>query len=110
NNSLVLDTTALTGSALQGGTLGHLLIASAVDSAGNLYAAFALRPSGTTETNVFLIHSIDHGVTWSAPAEVGTATHSNVMPALAIGSSGVVYLSWYGSADSDFRDTSATWF
>jgi len=110
SNSLVLDTAASSGSPVQGGTVGHLLVASAVDPEGHLYAAFSLRPAGATETDIYLTHSTDHGVSWSAPADVGAATPSNVMPALAVGQNGTAYLSWYGSADNDFRDGNATWF
>jgi len=110
SNHLILDTSAMTGSPLQGGTVGHLLVASAVDARGNLYAAFSLRAAGATETHVYLIHSTDHGVSWAAPAEVTTATRSNVMPALAVSHAGAAYLSWYGSTAADYRDTHATWF
>jgi hypothetical protein len=106
-NRLVLDTARLP-SPLQGGTLGHLLVASAIDRAGDLYAAFSLRPSGVRETNIYMIHSDDGGASWSAPIEVPAPTRSNVMPALAV-SAGVAYLSWYGSSDPDFRSPAARW-
>jgi hypothetical protein len=110
-NSLALDTTTLTGSPLQNGTIGHLLVASAVDGGGNLYAAFALRPSGDTRTNIYVIRSSDHGMTWSAPSEVMTTSmQSNVMPALAASADGTVFLSWYGSPSADYRNAGATWY
>ena len=109
SNHIALDTASLSGSGLQGGTLGHLLVASAVDASGNLYAAFSLRPSGGTETSIYVIHSTDHGTTWSAPAEIATTTKSNVMPAIAAGRDGALYVSWYGSTDSDYRDSAASW-
>lgn len=105
----MLDTAALTQPDLQGGTLAHLLVTSAIDSAGHLYAAFSLRPNAGTQTHMYLIHSPDHGVSWGAPVDVGSPLSSNVMPALAVGSSGVAYLSWYGSTATDFRDPTATW-
>ena len=47
SNRPVLDTAALPG-PLQGATLGHLLVASAIDPAGTLYGAFSLRDSRST--------------------------------------------------------------
>jgi hypothetical protein len=108
SNRLALDTTAPGGSP-QGGTLGHLLVASAIDSTGRLYAAVSLRDAGATATTIRLIVSTDHGATWSSPAIVPAPTRSNVMPALAVSPTGVAYLSWYGSAAADFRDPSARW-
>jgi len=108
SNQPVLDTTALPG-PLQNGTVAHLLVASAIDPSGNLYAAFSLRREGATTTQIYVVHSTDHGITWSSPAVIAAPTLSNVMPALAVSSSGVAYLCWYGSPDPDFRDAAATW-
>jgi hypothetical protein len=108
-NGLVLDTAGLHGTGRGGGTLGHLLVASAIDSRGTLYAAFARRAAGATRTTIELVHSADHGATWSSPVRVGAPTRSNVMPALAVSGSGVAYLSWYGSDAADFRDPAARW-
>jgi len=105
----ILDTTSASAPAVRGGTVGHLLVASAIDGAGNLYAAFSLRPLGRTETSLYLIHSADAGKAWSAPVRVPAPTRSNVMPALAVTSRGTAYLSWYGSAAADFRDAGASW-
>ena len=107
-NRPVLDTATLSG-LLRGATLGHLLVASAIDAAGRLYAAFSLRPAGSTETRIFLVHSTDHGARWSAPSELDAPTNSNVMPALAVTRAGVAYLSWYGSQATDFRNGIARW-
>jgi hypothetical protein len=107
-NRLVLDTATLSGS-LRDATLGHLLVASAIDRAGRLYTAFSLREAGSAHTGIYLIHSTNHGKTWSAPAGVDAPTTSNVMPALAVTPSGLAYLSWYGSAAQDFRDSAARW-
>jgi hypothetical protein len=108
-NRLVLDTAELDGTARGGGTLGHLLVASAIDSRGMLYAAFARRAAGATRTTIELVRSADRGATWSSPVTVGAPTRSNVMPALAVSRSGVAYLSWYGSNAADFRDPAARW-
>jgi hypothetical protein len=109
SNRLVLDTQALPG-PLQNATLGHLLVASAIDAAGTLYAAFSARDSGSTQTAIYPIHSTDHGATWPAPLRVQAPTSSNVMPALAASRDGRAYLSWYGSAAQDYRSATAAWF
>jgi hypothetical protein len=104
SNALVLDS-----SSIGGGILAHLLVASAIDSAGNLFAAFSLRPSESTETHLFLIHSTDHGITWSAPSQVDSVLPSNVMPAIATGAGGALFVSWYASSSPDFQDMDAAW-
>jgi hypothetical protein len=108
SNRLVLDTAGLSGPH-QGATLGHLLVASAIDAAGNLYATFSLRDSASPRTEIYLVHSADHGATWSSPVAVDAPTSSNVMPALAVSPGGAAYLSWYGSVAEDFRSPTAAW-
>lgn len=105
---LVLDTSSLSG-PIHNGTVGHLLIASAIDARGNLYAAFSARAHGSTRTTIYLIHSTTHGRKWSTPAAVDAPTKSNVMPALAVTGRHKAYLSWYGSASGDFRSGHAAW-
>lgn len=107
-NTLVLDASALPDPAMDG-TLAHLLVASAIDPSGNLYAAFALRPSSGTSTFVEVIHSTDHGQSWSTATQVQAPTASNVMPALAAGPASSIDISWYGSPATDFRDPAARW-
>jgi hypothetical protein len=107
-NHRVLDTSALAG-RLRGATIAHLLVASAVDRAGRLYAAFSARGRSGVQTYIYLIHSADHGSTWSAPHLIQAPTRSNVMPALAVGRGGTAYLSWYGSRARDFRSSAAAW-
>lgn len=108
-NRLLLDT-GTTAGPVHDGTLAHLLVASAIDARGRLYAAFSLRPAGGTQTQIYFTRSSDHGAIWSAPVEIEAPTTSNVMPALAVTpSSGTAYLSWYGSADPDFTSSTARW-
>lgn len=108
HNRLVLDTSTSTG-ALRDATLGHLLVASAIDRTGDLYAALSVRGSGDTTTSIYLLHSTTHGASWSAPARIAASTRSNVMPALAVNGHGVAFLSWYGSRAADFRSSDAAW-
>ena len=107
-NQLVLDTANLAGAG-QGGILGHLLVASAIDKAGRLFAAFSLRAPGGTTTSIELIRSTDHGATWNEPMSVKSPMMSNVMPALAV-SGHDAYLSWYGSPSRDFSSSAAKWY
>ena len=108
SSSLVLDTHALAG-AEQDATLGHLLVASAIDRHGVIYAALSLRDPAATTTQLAVLHSSDHGASWSPLGLLAAPTRSNLMPALALAPSGAAYLSWYGSPDGDFRDPAARW-
>ncbi|MFL5798248.1 MAG: sialidase family protein [Actinomycetota bacterium] len=110
SNRLVLDITEAFGPEATGGSLGHVLPASATDVSGTLYAAFSLRLGNSTQTHVFLIHSTDHGRQWSTPVRVDSEPlRSNVMPSLAAGASGRVDVSWYGSQSADFTDPDSRW-
>jgi hypothetical protein len=107
-NRLVYDLGRVPGGS--GGSLGHVLPASAIDRAGNLYAAFSRRLATSTQTHVFLVHSTDHGAHWSRPARVDSGgLRSNVMPSLAAGSPGRVDVSWYASTSPDFTDSRSRW-
>jgi hypothetical protein len=108
SNRRVLATQSESG-ALHDATLAHLLVATAIDGRGRLYAAFSARGAGATTTNVFLVHSTDHGSEWSPPVEVPTSTRSNVMPALAVTARGTAYVSWYASSSVDYRAPGARW-
>jgi hypothetical protein len=109
-NRLVLDITKTFGSKASGGSLGHVLPASAIDANGTLYAAFSLRKGNGTQTHVYLLHATDHGSRWSAPVRVDSGPRrSNVMPTLAVGAPGRVDLSWYGSRSADFTAAHARW-
>lgn len=89
-------------------TLGHLLPAPAIDTAGGLYVVLSLRRAGATPTRLVLLHSVD-GVRWSAPAPIPTGMASNVMPALAAAAPGHVFVSFYASDAADFSDAKARW-
>jgi hypothetical protein len=107
---VALDITDAFGPAAAGGSLGHVIPAPAIDEKGTLYAAFSLRPGGSTETHIYLIHSRDHGTSWSAPVQVDSGDlRSNVMPAIAAGAPGRLDVSWYGSRSADFADSASEW-
>jgi hypothetical protein len=103
-----LNTSSLSG-PLKDATIAHLLVASAIDRHGDLYAAMSLRRHGARRTAVYLMYSRTHGRSWSAPVRVGAPTASNVMPTLAVSPRGAAYLSWYGSANAYFGSSHAAW-
>jgi hypothetical protein len=111
SNRLVLDIDNSFGPSAMGGSLGHVLPASAIGLDGSLYAAFSLRLGTSTQTHVYLVHSADHGVHWSKPVQVdsGSRRRSNVMPSLAAGTPGRVDVSWYGSRSPDFTGPHSRW-
>jgi hypothetical protein len=107
-NTMALDITISFGST--GGSLGHMLPAAAIDTAGNLYVVFSLRRGGRSRTHLQLVHSNDGGDTWSAPLRVDHARlRSNVLPAIAAGSPGRIDVSWYGSSSGNFAGGHARW-
>jgi hypothetical protein len=109
-NRLILDIGTAFGAGAAGGSLGHVMPASAVDDAGTLYAAFSLRLGTGVETHLYLVHSADHGVHWSSPVRVDSGgLRSNVMPSLVAGEPGRVAVSWYGSRSPDFTAPDSTW-
>nr|MDQ3878869.1 glycoside hydrolase [Actinomycetota bacterium] len=81
-----------------------------IDTAGNLYAAWAEKGS----YNVFYSFSTDHGDTWSAKQLVNRAgAASNLMPWIAAGDPGRIAIAFYCSPvdgqpeDADFQ---APWY
>jgi hypothetical protein len=70
----------------------------AVDTAGNLYAAWSQTP-GTADTShtIFMATSTDRGQTWSQPKRVSTFTGTNIMPWVVAGDPGRANIAWYRS-------------
>lgn len=67
---------------------------------GNLYLVWASDPVGTPDnSDVFFSRSLDGGLTWSAPvqlgAEAGPDTTDQFEPFVAVGSAGTVSVAWY---------------
>jgi hypothetical protein len=79
-------------------------VSLAFDSSGRLYLAYAdADPANFDNTDVFLIHSDDNGLTWSAPLKVNddATANSQFMPALAVDPvTGDVAVSWYDARNS----------
>ena len=109
NNQQVLDMVTAFGMTAAGGSLGHLLPATAVDPHGNLYVVLSARLGDGTATHLYLLRSSDHSRHWSAPRRVPTTTASNVMPAIAAGRDGRLFLSWYASRAASYADAEAGW-
>jgi hypothetical protein len=76
----------------------------AVDSAGNVYAAWS------DDHNVDVSHSTDHGQKWSKPARVNTGSATtSIYPWLTAGQSGKVDLVYYGTpAAANYQTCSST--
>jgi hypothetical protein len=90
--------------------VAHIFPVGAIDTAGNLYILFSLRLGTGTQTHLYLIHSTDHGVTWSGPVQVDQGgISSNIFPWIVAGDAGRVGIVWYGSLAQDFNDTNAAW-
>ena len=80
-------------------TLSNNFTNVAVDSAGNVYAAWS------NDHGVFVSYSTDHGQTWSAPMQVssGTATTA-IYPWMTAGAPGKVDIVYYGTpASANFQ-------
>jgi hypothetical protein len=93
--TLVFHTTPFTA-------LNNIFPSLAVDPAnGNLYATW------TDRHGVSVSSSTDHGLTWSSPVTVSTAT-TTVMPWVAA-RNGKVDVVYYASDASSIDDTSAVW-
>jgi hypothetical protein len=105
SDNLVLDVTTAFG--VDGGTIGHLLPATAVDGNGTRYVVLSAQLGSSTATHLYLLASLRDG--WSRPVRLGEVTPSNVMPAIAVSAPGRVFVSWYASAAGDFTDSSARW-
>jgi hypothetical protein len=72
---------------------------------GTVYACYS------NDHDIFLVHSTDKGVTWSAPVRVsnGAATKTSVFPWIETGPTpGSVGIAWYGTTSATNDDT-ANW-
>lgn len=75
-----------------GVSVGNVFPQLAVDTGGNLYAAWS---QGTTD--IYLATSTNHGATWSQPVRVNDTSGTNIMPWLVAGDRGRVDVVWYRS-------------
>jgi len=90
-----------------GGAVDDLFPVIAVDSAGNVYAAWV----DTNDNNVYYTASTDGGETWKAPLQVsGADAYSNVMPWVQGGSAGRLAVVWYGSPSNLDSDFMPSWY
>jgi hypothetical protein len=87
------------------------------DGSSTLTAAGAVYGTYSDGTNVFLIHSTDHGQTWSNPVRINNPAdsnlHLNLFPWLATGPTpGSVGITWYatdGGPNSPANDAGLRW-
>jgi hypothetical protein len=85
--------------------------AMTMDPDGNLYIIFTGNVGSTrTADHVYLIHSSDHGLTWTKPAQIGNPNDLYARPAITAPSAGRVLLGWYRSSiGSNAIDTADRW-
>ena len=83
----------------------------AVDTAGNLYAAWSQTPgTSTTSHTIYMATSTDRGRTWSPPRQVSTLTGTNIMPWVVAGDPGRANIVWYrGTMPGNSGSLSNTW-
>lgn len=89
---------------------GAIFSSLALDTAGNLYLAFA--ETHDAGMRIFVTHSTDHAVTWSAAQQVTDARTTAVFPWIVAGGPGRIAIASYaasGSFQSDNADTNTTW-
>lgn len=96
----------------------HRAVPATIDSA-NIFFPIRVAPDHTVYgvysngTNIFLVSSTDHGVTWASPVQVNDSSDANervnLMPWLAAGPTpGTVGIAWYAS-DHGTNDDGARW-
>jgi hypothetical protein len=77
---------------------GNNLISAAIDpQTGELYAAYEGTDfSGGAFNQIELVHSTDHGATWSAPARISQVPNTPAFtPSIAVDTNGTVALTYY---------------
>jgi hypothetical protein len=69
-----------------------------IDSAGTIYITYSADPDGDGPdgADVFLVRSVDRGLSWTTPVQVAddTTHRAQFFPALAVGPDGRVHLIW----------------
>jgi hypothetical protein len=75
---------------------------------GRVHLMYTDAPSvGSADTNIFVVHSDDHGSTWSAPVRVNddTGTNSQFLPRIALDpSTGMIAVTWYDARNSPLNN------
>ena len=94
------------------GSLAGLIFPWAtIDKAGTVYLSWAGRDAPTDPINTFLVHSSDHGASWSAPQRINQDVgNAHIYTTISGGDPGVVDMGWYTSTKPDPSDTDADWF
>src|SRR3974390_1803753 len=77
---------------------------------GRLYLVYTNSPAlGSTDLDIFVIHSDDQGATWSTPpvrVNDDTGTNSQFLPRISLDqTSGVLAVTWYDARNSANNDT-----
>jgi uncharacterized protein (TIGR03437 family) len=76
---------------------------------GRVYLVFTDAPAvGSADTNIFVVHSDDLGVTWSKPVRVNddAGANSQFLPRISLDqSNGVVAVTWYDARESPMNNS-----
>lgn len=76
---------------------------------GRVHLVYTDAPAaGSTDTNIFVVHSDDGGATWSVPIQVNddSGANSQFLPRISLDqSSGMIAVTWYDARDSALNNT-----
>jgi hypothetical protein len=86
------------GSTTFGINVGNDFPSAAIDSAGNIYAVWAMNNARTNEYMVWFAASHDHGQDFYGPFQVSQGPGAAVMPWIAAGDAGRVDIVYYATA------------
>ncbi|UCH93135.1 MAG: exo-alpha-sialidase [Candidatus Aminicenantes bacterium] len=76
---------------------GESSIPIAVDSAGNIYAAWYDDEEGPTGEEIFFSRSTDNGNTWSQPVNISNNSEYSENPAIAVDNADGINIVWSGA-------------
>jgi hypothetical protein len=88
------------GTTTFGANTGNLFCGAAIDSAGNIYVAWATPNGRTNHYEVWFASSHDHGQSYYGPFLISSGPGHATMPWVAAGDSGKVDIVYYGTADT----------
>jgi hypothetical protein len=100
-----------TVSSETGTSTRQLFITSALDSAGNIYVAWARQEAKDTAVNTYVAASTNHGRTFGKPVRVNTQDiHNANFPWITAGDPGRIAVAFYGSkAKADSTHNGGPW-
>ncbi len=88
---------------------GNFWMASAVDSAGNVFVTYSGYAHNHGRHAVWLQASADHGTTWTAPLQVSAPAGNGLFGWVAAGGPDVADVAWYSTPSPNKDAASAEW-